>query len=610
MAGRYSVTSENFSDMLSRIRDEDAESGGTDIVDLIRAKWISQRVKDRHAEFTDVTNYSFLVTTYNLNGKSPSAFLGNGVDFNDWIFKVEQFHDFYIVGFQEMVDLNAANVVLNLESGKRAKEWNPILLDILNKQAVARRANCQYFEIESQTLVGVHIVVFAKEEHRPHINSVHKQNAAVGIGGVLGNKGGSAIRFRFHDSTFCFVSSHLAAHRNAVGARNANVFSIVDKLSLRGHQRANTVTPRRVGIGEVPFLTDVTNSKEIHAFDHDYVIWLGDLNYRIDSSLSVEAVNEMVDSGELSVLQEMDQLNIERQEGRVFEGFLEGALDFPPTYKYNPKTDEYERRAEKKQRAPAWCDRVLWKDSTMAYGHGAHKINLTSYGCARIVTSDHKPVIATFDIGVSKVSPDKYQQIISELTHELDNEENSAIPKVELDLCNIELGTMKFLERKEVKIAIRNVGTSMVAFRFVPKLGEARFSKRWIMVATDSVGGLLKAGEEGTITINFEVNADTIRDVELEAGELSDILILRILNGPDKFIAISGKLKPTCFGKSLHDLLLADESALGQNVGNAEAGPPLLIPRYASRVDLNLDCVDVALIVASRCFVQVCLAAL
>lgn len=132
-------------------------------------------------------------------------------------------------------------------------------------------------------------------------------------------------------------------------------------------------------------------------------MWLGDLNYRIDSSLSVEAVNEQVDSGDFSVLRAMDQLNMERDDGRVFEGFLEGVLEFPPTYKFNPKTDEYERRPEKKQRAPAWCDRVLWKDSRLAYGLGAHSIDLTSYSCSRIITSDHKPVIATFDIGVSKV---------------------------------------------------------------------------------------------------------------------------------------------------------------------------------------------------------------
>lgn len=44
--------------------------------------------QDRHAEFTDVKTHSFMVTTYNLNGKSPKEYLANGVDFNDWLFKV------------------------------------------------------------------------------------------------------------------------------------------------------------------------------------------------------------------------------------------------------------------------------------------------------------------------------------------------------------------------------------------------------------------------------------------------------------------------------------------------------------------------------------------
>ena len=44
---RYSVGSGNFSDVLSRIRDEDAVDESTDVIDLIRAKWINQRVKVR-----------------------------------------------------------------------------------------------------------------------------------------------------------------------------------------------------------------------------------------------------------------------------------------------------------------------------------------------------------------------------------------------------------------------------------------------------------------------------------------------------------------------------------------------------------------------------------
>jgi hypothetical protein len=45
----------------------------------------------------------------------------------------------------------------------------------------------------------------------------------------------------------------------------------------------------------------------------------------------------------------------------TFQGFDEGELTFPPTYKYQPGTDKYETRAEKKLRTPSWCDRILYK---------------------------------------------------------------------------------------------------------------------------------------------------------------------------------------------------------------------------------------------------------
>ena len=48
----------------------------------------------------------------------------------------------------------------------------------------------------------------------------------------------------------------------------------------------------------------------------------------------------------------------------MFQNFHEGLGDavppFDPTYKYQPKTSLYEKRPDKKLRAPAWCDRVLW----------------------------------------------------------------------------------------------------------------------------------------------------------------------------------------------------------------------------------------------------------
>jgi hypothetical protein len=46
-------------------------------------------------------------------------------------------------------------------------------------------------------------------------------------------------------------------------------------------------------------------------------------------------------SGDFAFLRRKDQLNIERARGNCFENFNEGALDFPPTYKYQSGISTY-----------------------------------------------------------------------------------------------------------------------------------------------------------------------------------------------------------------------------------------------------------------------------
>lgn len=45
-----------------------------------------------------------------------------------------------------------------------------------------------------------------------------------------GNKGAVAARMKIHDSTVCFVCSHLAAHRDNVAGRNSDFHNIVSKI--------------------------------------------------------------------------------------------------------------------------------------------------------------------------------------------------------------------------------------------------------------------------------------------------------------------------------------------------------------------------------------------
>lgn len=68
----------------------------------------------------------------------------------------------------------------------------------------------------------MYIGIYVKNEIENDLLDVEEVNTAVGIFGIMGNKGASVIRFRYKDNTFCFVCSHLAAMRGAVHERNAN----------------------------------------------------------------------------------------------------------------------------------------------------------------------------------------------------------------------------------------------------------------------------------------------------------------------------------------------------------------------------------------------------
>ena len=96
--------------------------------------------------------------------------------------------------------------------------------------------------------------------------------------------------------------------------------------------------------------------------DHDLIIWLGDLNYRMTADIADEDVFAFIKADmTLDLASGYDQLTKERDAGNVFQDFNEGLLMFPPSYKYIPGSPEYDRRPEKKNRCPAWCDRILWR---------------------------------------------------------------------------------------------------------------------------------------------------------------------------------------------------------------------------------------------------------
>jgi phosphatidylinositol-bisphosphatase len=125
----------------------------------------------------------------------------------------------------------------------------------------------------------------------------------------------------------------------------------------------------------------------------------------------------------------LQQLNVERARGNVFQNFREGfngtTPPFEPTYKFQPKTSLYERRPDKKLRAPAWCDRILWfaKDFD-------HVVQETYDATMTLEISDHKPVSSLFSVKFKTVVIDRKRDVYSDVIRMLDRWENDSLPKV------------------------------------------------------------------------------------------------------------------------------------------------------------------------------------
>jgi len=248
----------------------------------------------------------------------------------------------------------------------------------------------------------------------------------------------------------------------------------------------------------------------------------------------------MVDERDFATLRLRDQLKNEIWRERAFHSFEEGTLDFAPTYKYKDKyvhateatngegaakvkVSDYERPQAQGDdvKAPAWCDRVLWRvadkpfslqrpyktplpsssknnipfssssssasnssnssaNIVAATGAGdkeKHEVGdaayapptssasqpnvcLLSYQRAELSGSDHKPVSALFDLCVRSVDLEKERQVADELLAALHEFESKMAPKVQVDAVALDLGHITRKKFSEASFSFKNTGLS------------------------------------------------------------------------------------------------------------------------------------------------------
>jgi phosphatidylinositol-bisphosphatase len=209
------------------------------VMSFIRDDWIQQQLRLRQHAYTAFQKTSVVVGTWNVNAKKPLA-QAEAAKILLWIQQQQQasgspqaLPDIIALGFQEIVDLNAVNVVVNSTvSAQRSSAWEESILYALNNHLVGPQQQQKYKVVMEKHLVGILLLVFVKSEHFQHVKEERGATAGVGIMGMMGNNGGAAIRMNFYDSTLCFVCAHLAAHRENVSGRNSDYANILSKVEF------------------------------------------------------------------------------------------------------------------------------------------------------------------------------------------------------------------------------------------------------------------------------------------------------------------------------------------------------------------------------------------
>ncbi|KAF9871742.1 hypothetical protein CkaCkLH20_10676 [Colletotrichum karsti] len=214
----------------------------------------------------------------------------------------------------------------------------------------------------------------------------------------------------------------------------------------------------------------------------------------------------------------------------------------------------------------------------------------------RIISSDHKPIISVFTLDYDAVVPDLKAKVHAEVAKELDRAENEGRPLITVVLDNhdlqakdeagatelgeaVDFGDIGYRSRHTATLTIANTGRVPAKFAFVEKPtieDDSASPPPWLSTsfrrpdpdANEEQPDLgsdvtLEPGEtvSGVLEV-FVSDMSHVRSLNDGRSTLEDILVLRVEDGRDHFVPIRASWLPTCFGRSIDELIRTPDGGI------------------------------------------------
>ncbi len=494
-----------------------------------RAVFLTTQMRQRENEYTNRHALTVFVGSWNVNGKAPKEAL------SPWLLLPNHVPDVFALGLQEF-DMSTSALILSETS--KAEPWIAAMTATLN-----RLPDLQYVLLAKQQLGGVLETVWIRRELANKVHDLQIHYSSTGIGNVLANKGGTAIRMDIFDSSFCFVCAHLNAHDENVLRRNQDFASIVN---------------------------DVRFSEGRSIWDHQFLFWFGDLNYRI--ALPRARIFALIEAENWKELVANDQMNEQRRLGNAFSEFSEGNVSWAPTYRYDVGTNTYD--TSEKQRKPSYTDRVLHKTDS------PDLLALLEYNrVPQLMLSDHKPVFAVYTCQAREIRQTDYQRVYAAVSRDMDRLENDYQPQAKVSSTVLGFDQVRYGTPAVQKLTLTNTGIVLFRWRFVAKPNQVGSSvcKAWAHV--EPASGTLMPNESVEISaVALVEGSEMASDLGLGRDKLDDILVLHLEQGKDYFITLQGRYLQSCFGCLLDQLVRIPQPIRGAS-GLLKPEDSLRIPK-------------------------------